>query len=115
MIKIRSINDPQLGSIPPPYRAAVERAAHNLWSTVGPDSQPEDQGFVVFVEGEDEPSCVNSTIGKNLSISLEGVFRDDSCLVGVVLFGNSGSGVTIVCPETEGHAPKIADILRSYL
>lgn len=115
MIKIHLIHDTQLANIPPPYHSAVTHAVQNLCSIYGPDPHPEDQGFVVFVEPEDEPLHISNVINRNISKTLEGVFRDGICLVGVVIYGNSGSGVTIVCPEVEGYASTIANIFRNHL
>lgn len=115
MLTIFTSTDPLLASISPLYRQTVERAVHNLCSPCRPDTQPDDQSFVVFIEAADEPLLISSMIHKDISIALEGAFRDGSCLVGVVLYGNSGSGVTLICPEQEGYAPQLADIFRNHL
>ncbi len=115
MIKIDSIHDPQIASIPPPHHGAVMSAVKNLCSILGPDPHPEDQGLVVFIESEDLPEIVNSANSKDISTCLEGVFCDGNCRVGVVLYGNSGSGVTIVSPDVENYASTITHILRKHL
>lgn len=115
MIEIHSLDDPRLAGLPPLHRPAVERAVQNLCSIRGPDPHTEDQGFVVFIEPKDELERVSSAIGKDLSVALEGAFRDGGCLVGVVIYGNAGTGVTLVCPDSENYASGIADIFRSHL
>ena len=64
MIKIQTINDPLLASIPQPYKPAVVRAVQALCSIRSPDPQTEDQGFVVFVEPADEPLRISTAINK---------------------------------------------------
>ena len=115
MIVIRSMDDPRFAGVPSSHRPAVERAVRNLCSIRGPDPHPEDWGFVVFIEPTDDLECVSRIVGKDISVALEGAFHDDGYLVGVVLYGNSGSGVTLVCPDAQGYATPICDIFRSNL
>ncbi|MCW8893023.1 MAG: hypothetical protein OQL18_06865, partial [Deltaproteobacteria bacterium] len=88
-------------------------ALQNLLSILGPDHF--DRGFVVFVEENDTLNDINNACCRDLEISLEGAFLDGNCLIGVVLWGNSGEGVTIVCPDQEGYAEEIAEALRRHL
>ena len=53
-------------------------------------------------------------LGRNLA-QLEGVFPEGNCLVGVVLLGNSGAGITLVCPLLPNHAPQVATLMREHL
>lgn len=103
----------QLSSLPPPYRPAVKNALQTLCSSLGPDLT--DRGFVVFVEENDTLLEVNHVCHRDISIALEGAFLDGNCLIGFVLWGNSGDGVTIVCPNRKGYAEEIVNALRQYL
>ena len=113
MLKLTSVSDLQLSSIPPPYRPTVKNALQNLCSILGPD--PSDRGFVLYVEENDTLDDINRACHRDISISLEGTFIDGNCLIGVVLWGNSGEGVTIVCPNVDGYAEEVAEVLRKYL
>ena len=111
MLKLTSSG--QLSSLPPPYRQPVKNALKNLYSILGPDLT--DRGFVVFVEENDTLAAINRACHRDLDTSLEGVFQDGNCLIGVVLWGNSGEGVTIVCPNGDGYAEEVANILQKHL
>jgi hypothetical protein len=111
MLKLTSLS--QLSRIPPPYRPPVKNALQNLPPTDGPD--PSDRGFVVFVEENDTLEDINHACHRDISTSLEGTFLDGNCLIGVVLWGNSGDGVTIVCPDQKGYADEITEVLRKHL
>ena len=100
-------------ALPPPYRQPVTKALNNLCSIIGPDLT--DRGFVVFVEENDTLAEVNNVCCRDISTGLEGAFLDGNCLIGVVLWGNSGDGVTIVCPNVPNYAEEIANILRKHL
>jgi hypothetical protein len=115
MIEIHSAVDSQLTNVPTCYKSIVKKAVLNLCSIRGPEDSPEGHGFVVFIEPQDQPDQISALIGKDLSLALEGAFRDGGCLVGVIIYGNSGSGVTLVCPETTNYASAIGDIFRSHL
>jgi len=69
----------------------------------------------LFVEEHDTLNDINQACSRDISISLEGTFLDGNCLIGVVLWENSGEGVTIVCPDQKGYAEEIADVLRKHL
>jgi hypothetical protein len=100
-------------SLPPPYREPIINALQSLCSILGPD--PIDRGFVLFVEENDTLADINLACCRDLEISLEGAFLNGNCLIGVVLWGNSGDGVTIVCPAQNGYAEEVANVLRKYL
>lgn len=108
-------SDPSLQHLPPPHRSVVEHALEKLQAVCGPVPDALLDGFVGYVEAQDTPESVSSAIGRDLSRCLEGAFRNGSCLVGVVLWGNSGAGVTLVCPQDHGHAPGVASLLRGHL
>jgi hypothetical protein len=113
MHKFISNPDSQLSALPPPYRPAVVNALNNLCSIFGPD--PTDRGFVLFVEENDQLNDINQACARDLETSLEGTFLDDNCQIGVVLWGNSGEGVTIVCPDQKGYADEVSEVLRKHL
>lgn len=95
------------------YRLPTSNALQSSSTTAGPD--PSDRGFVVFVAEYDTIEVVNIACHRNISTSLEGAFLDGNCLIGVVLWGNSGDEVTIVCPDTLNYAEEIASALRKHL
>ena len=103
----------QLSSLSPPYRPPTLNALQNLCSILDPDHP--DRGFVVFVEENDTLKDLNLACHRDISTSLEGAFLDGNCLIGVVLWGNSGDGETIVCPDQKGYAEEIAEVLRKHL
>ena len=111
MLELTTISDSQLSSLPPPYRPPTLTALQN--QPPGPDHS--DRGFVLFVEENDTLKSVNNACHRDISTALEGAFIDGKCLIGVVLWGNSGAGVTIVCPDRKGYAEEIADVLRQHL
>jgi hypothetical protein len=103
----------QLVNLSPPYRPPTLNALKSLPPIAGPD--PTDRGFVVFVEEDDTVNDVNRICARNLETSLEGAFLEGNCLIGVVLWGNSGEGVTIVCPNVAGYAEEVGEVLREHL
>lgn len=115
MLILTSPTDPRISNLPPPHQPAILTTLHNLGAIYPPEPDPETQGFVAYVEARDDPLSIHRAIDRDLASNLEGVFRDGPCLVGVVLWGNAGAGVTIVCPDEEGHAPAIVSILESHL
>jgi len=115
MHKFSNFSDLHLKQLPVSHRSAVEHALDHLQAIYGSNPDPEDQGYVAYVERGDTPDSVSSAIGQDLSFALESVFQDGGCLVGVVLWGNSGAGVTLVCPREKDHAPQVAIILLEHL
>ena len=113
MLKFKSISDSQFSSIPPPYREPVENALNSICSILSSDHP--DRGFVLSIEENDTLADINNACVRDISTSLEGAFLDSNCLIGVFLWGNSGEGVTIVCPNVDGHAEEVANILRKHL
>ena len=115
MIQFTCITDPRLTSLPPPARFIVAAHLATLRSICKRPPHPGEDGFVGFVEAQDTPEVLESAIGRSL-LQLESVFREGDCLVGVVLWGNAGAGVTLVLPEIAGHAPQVAALLtETYL
>lgn len=113
LTKLLDLRHSQLSSLPPPHRLPVTNALNTLCSILGPD--PSDRGFVLYVEEKDTLSEINNACCRDISTSLEGAFLDGNCLIGVVLWGNSGEGVTIVCPDQKGYAEEVANVLRKHL
>lgn len=112
MITFTNVTDPRISSLPPPYQETVLNAIRILIEISRGGSQ--DQGFVAFVEPDDTPEMLTPELRRSI-FSLEGSYREDSCLLGLILWGNAGAGVTIVCPDEDGYAPEIVSIFRQHL
>ena len=110
MLIFKDVKDPRISSLPPPCQSTVLSAIYTLMEI----SNPEDQSFVVFIEAGDSPESLTPVLVRPLH-SIESVFRGGPCLVGVILWGNSGAGVTIVCPDEEGYASEVANILKQHI
>ncbi len=114
MLIFTDATDPRISSLPPPYQLPVRSAIRTLLEISNCKIPPKDQGFVAFIEPEDTPESLTPTFVRPLA-SIESAFRNGSCLVGVILWGNAGAGVTIVCPDEEGYAPEIVSILKQHI
>ena len=106
--------DPRITNLPPPYQLPVRSAIHTLLEISNCKISPKDQGFVAFIEPKDTPESLTPAFVRPLA-SIESAFRNGSCLVGVILWGNSGPGVTIICPDEEDYAPEIVSILIQHI
>lgn len=93
--------------------AAVAKEVGRLEEALGAGFSP-DRGCVLLVEPgdglEDAIPLVAHPVGK-----VEATERRHGCLVGLTLWGNSGDGVTWVCPERPGHAEAVQEVLRREL
>ena len=114
MLIFNDTTDPRISNLPPPYQAPVLSAIRTLLEITGQKTPRKDQGFVAFIEAEDTPESLTPAFVRPLA-SIESAFRNGSCLVGVILWGNSGAGVTVVCPDEDGYAPEVARILKQHL
>jgi hypothetical protein len=114
MLIFTDTTDPRISNIPPPYQPPVLSAIRTLLESSNHKSSPNDQGFVAFIEAEDTPESLTPAFVRPL-LSNECAFRKGSCLIGVILWGNSGAGVTIVCPAEDGYAPEVASILKQHI
>ena len=110
MLAFTSTTDPRLARLPPPARSIIINHLHTLRSL----SHPKEDGFVAYVEPQDTPEMLESAIGRPLA-QIEGVFQEGDLLIGVVLWGNAGAGVTLVCSQTGTHAVMVAEQLRQHL
>ena len=72
-------------------------------------------GFVVLVEESDTPEDSVPILGYHMGYKLETTWRLHGCLLSVTLWGNSGDGVTWICPERPGYAPAVQELLRRKL
>jgi len=114
MFMFTSSTDPRLSSLPPPIRSIITRQILILCALCQGKPDAEQDGFVGYVEPQDTPQTVELGIGRPLE-RIEGVFIEGGCLVAVILWGNAGAGISLVCPRAEGHAPAVAGILRQFL
>lgn len=94
--------------------AAVAREVRRLEEALGAGFSP-DRGCVVLVEAGDGPGDSVPLVGCTVGGKLEASVRRHGCLVGLTLWGNSGDGVTWVCPERPGHAEAVQEVLRRQL
>ena len=114
MLIFTSPTDPRITNLPPPYQDPILSAIRTLLEISNGKTSRNDQGFVAFVEAEDTPESLTPTFVRPLA-SMESAFRKNSCLVGVILWGNSGAGITIICPDEVGYAPEGARILKQHI
>ena len=114
MLIFSDSDDPRIAGIPPPYQAPLLSAIRNLLEISDSTSTLKDQGFVTFIEAEDTQESLPPALVRPLH-SMEGTFRNGPCLVSVILWGNSGAGVTIVCPDEEDYASEIVSIMKQHL
>ena len=93
---------------------AVAEAVSTMERIFGKDFDPQ-HGFVVLVEAEDTPDDSLPILGYHIGDKLETPFRCQNCLIALTLWGNSGDGVTWICPEVPGYAPQMQDLLRQHM
>jgi hypothetical protein len=114
MIQLTRNNDPALEHIPTRYLSVVQQALNDLHDIFRTPHDAATQGSVVFIEPHDQPPDIIPVSAKPLS-SLDGVYRQSQCLIGIILWGNSAEGVTIICPEENNYAPEIQSSLKAHL
>jgi len=114
MIQLTRNNDPALEHIPARYHPVVQQALNDICEIFRTPPDSTTQGSVVFIEPYDKPADIIPVSAKPLS-SLDGVYRHGKCLIGIILWGNSAEGVTIICPEEDNYAPEIVKSLRAHL
>lgn len=73
------------------------------------------RGCVVLIEKDDVPEDAEAILGCHLGSKMETTCRRHDCLVGLTILGNSGDGITWVCPELENYAPAVQMLLRAEL
>jgi hypothetical protein len=110
----RSTEEVREARLPPWQVMAVAEAVRTLERIFGQGFDTR-HGFVVLVEEEDKPEDAVPLVGTPLGNKLETTWRRHGCLVGLTLWGNSGDGVTWVCPERPGYAPLVQALLRQEL
>lgn len=114
MLMFTSNTDPRLSSLPLPIRSVITRQILILRAFCHSEPDAEQDGFVGYVEPQDTPQTVEKGIGRPLE-RIEGVFVEGGCLVAVILWGNAGAGISLVCPLADGHAPTVVGKLRQFL
>jgi hypothetical protein len=73
------------------------------------------ESYTIVIEADDHLAELDKQVGRNIENSLEGSFILENYFVGVVLFGNSGAGVNILCPDRDGYADAIRLVLKKHL
>jgi hypothetical protein len=102
--------------LPPTTKAAVMEAVKALEEIFGQGFNCHECGYVVLVEQDDTPATVMDLYGRFLcQIPIEGVFTQHGCLFAVTINGNSGEGITWVCPDIDDYAPEIRSKLKGEL
>jgi hypothetical protein len=115
MRRFSSTEEVQAAKLPPWQHEAVSEAVEVMEDIFGSGFDLE-RGFVVLVEEGDTPETVEPESGLSLQHKgLECTWRRHGCLVGLVLWGNSGDGVSVVCPERPGYADEVQEVLRQEL
>ena len=114
MKKFGSSEEVAAARLPPWQHDAVADAVCTMEEIFGMGFDPA-RGFVVLVEKEDEPADAEVLLGYPLGSKIEATWRRHGCLVGLVLWGNSGDGITFLCPERPGYAEEVQELLRREL
>lgn len=114
MRRFRSMEEVGAAHLPQGQHEAVADAVGTLERIFGPGFDME-CGFVVLVEESDTLGDAVPLAGHTLGDKLEIAWRRYGCLFGLTLWGNSGYGVTWVCPERPGYAPQVQERLRREL
>jgi len=109
----KSIADVEAAGLSPPVHGVVHRVVSGFIEALaqyGGTYDPDDDGWTILIEGGDEAE-VAAEIGYPLAEALfEGVFRDDGCLIGVVLHSNQ-FGYSLVFVDS----PKLDPVIRATL
>ena len=112
----RSSRQVEASPLLPTIKPAVLSAIRTLEEIFGNGFDNEEYGYVVLIEKNDTPKTVKDHQGHMLfEQPLEGVFIQDGCLQTVTLWGNSGAGVTWICPDQPEYAPEISMLLKAEL
>ena len=115
MLTVTSPTDPRLVGLPPPVRRVVLDQLDTLLATAGRDPIPADDGFVALLQPHDTEQVIVRALGHDLGTTLEGTFRSGPCLVGVILLGNSGAAIALVCPDDVTAPPALRALLSEHL
>ena len=110
----RSSEEVQQADLPQWQHEAVAEAVRTMEKIFGKGFDVK-HGFVVLVEAEDTPDDSVAILGYHMQKKLETTWRRHGCLINLTLWGNSGDGVTWICPEIGDYAPLVQDILRGEL
>lgn len=115
MRRFSSLEEVAAACLPPWQNTAVTQAVRTLESIFGKGFSPE-RGFVVLVEeGDTEESAVQVVGVPFAQVTLETTWEQDGCLLSMTLWGNSGDGVTWVCPDLKGYAPAVQERLQAEM
>ena len=111
MRKFYKIEDCQL----PDVCSELQRILESLLSSHMPPLSNAVEGAILLLEAGDSLLDVAKELGRDIGSSLEGAFRIKGYLVGVILLGNSGEAISLVCPDLQGHAEGIRKLLIEHL
>lgn len=114
MKKFASSAEVAAARLPPWQGDAVAEAVGTLEGIFGV-GYPEERGFVALVEKGDTLADVAALLGYPLGDKLETAWRRHGCILGLVLWGNAGDGISFVCPERPGYAEEVQELLRREL
>lgn len=114
MRKFSSLEEVAAAGLPSWQHKALYEAVHGMEAIFGKRFDHA-KGFVVLIEETDTLEDAVPLVGYPLGDKLEIVWRRHGCLVGLTLWGNSGDGVTWICPERPGYAPKVQELFRREL
>ena len=114
MRKFISSEEVYAAQLPDWQHLAVAEAVRTMEEIFGKGFDPT-RGYVVLVEQGDVSEDADSLLGYPLSSKIETTWRRHGCLVALVLWGNSGDGVTWICPERPDYAEEVQALLRREL
>lgn len=114
MRKFASSREVYAAQLPDWQHKAVAEAMHTMEGIFGKDFDPA-RGYVAMVEEKDALDDADRLLGYPLGSKIENSWRRHGCFVALVIWGNSGDGVSIICPEKPGYAEDIQTVLRSHM
>ncbi len=112
----KASNEVESSTLPPETKAVALETVVILEEIFGQGFDSSRYGYIVFIEQDDTPTTVMDHHGRLLfQQSIEGVFTRHGCLLAVTLWGNSGDGITWICPDLDDYAPEVRSKLKAEL
>lgn len=111
---LKSLEEIAAAGLSPPVRAAASQVLENLidaYAELGQPYDPDDDGYVIVIEGDETDAEVSATVGYTLHEALfEGGFVAQGCFVTCTLHNNQ-FGISWVIVDS----PRLDPALRAKL